>query len=116
MNRLEPKSLRRPGRDRNTALRCRRDYPGLFAEGAYLPAEPAPGPVRREHVCAFVRRAAGRWALAAVPRLLTRLLPRAGASPLGPDVWQDSALLVPGLRPGRRCRNVFRRARADAGW
>jgi (1->4)-alpha-D-glucan 1-alpha-D-glucosylmutase len=87
------------------ALRCRRDYPGLFAEGDYLPAEAAGA--RREHVCAFVRRAAGRWALAAVPRLLSRLLPGPGAAPLGPDVWQDSALLVPGLRPGRRCRNAF---------
>ena len=89
-----------PGR-RCTA---RRDNPGLFTTGEYLPAE-ATGP-RADHVCAFVRRHEGRLAVAAAPRLMTRLVadrrPAAGAA-----VWEDTRLLLPGVEPGRRWRNLF---------
>ena len=87
------------------ALAFRRARPALFSSGEYRPLETRGA--LAEHLCAFARVADGAAAITVVPRLLTRLLPRAGAAPLGPDVWQDSALLVPGLRPGRRCRNVF---------
>jgi (1->4)-alpha-D-glucan 1-alpha-D-glucosylmutase len=86
------------------ALRVRRDRPGLFSAGEYLPAL-APG-AREENVCAFARRHEGAWALAAAPRLLTHLV-GAGQLPLGPDVWQDALLEAPGLTPGARCRNLF---------
>jgi (1->4)-alpha-D-glucan 1-alpha-D-glucosylmutase len=87
------------------ALHARRDNPGLFTAGDYLPAEVVGA--RAEHVCAFVRRRAGRCAVAAAPRLMTRLLPRAGDLPPGAAVWQETRLLLPGVEPGRRLRNVF---------
>jgi (1->4)-alpha-D-glucan 1-alpha-D-glucosylmutase len=86
------------------ALRARREHPGLFTAGEYLPAH-APGE-REESVCAFARRHGDAWALAAAPRLLTHLV-GAGQLPLGPDVWRDGLLEAPGLAPGARCRNVF---------
>jgi (1->4)-alpha-D-glucan 1-alpha-D-glucosylmutase len=89
----------------STALRCRTEFPGLFAEGEYLPAEAAG--LRQDHVFGFVRRQGNTWAVVAVPRLLTRLVPGVGELPLGPDVWQETALLLPGVEPGLRLRNVF---------
>jgi (1->4)-alpha-D-glucan 1-alpha-D-glucosylmutase len=85
-------------------LRARRERPGLFSAGEYLPAH-APGP-REENVCAFARRHEGAWALAAAPRLLTHLV-GPGQLPLGPDVWQDALLEAQGLTPGARCCNVY---------
>jgi (1->4)-alpha-D-glucan 1-alpha-D-glucosylmutase len=96
------------------ALQCRRDNPGLFREGAYLPVETTGA--RRDHLCAFVRQKEGRSAVVVVPRLLASLLPQPGALPLGRDVWEDTRLLLPGLAPGTRLRDVFtgvERAAAD---
>jgi (1->4)-alpha-D-glucan 1-alpha-D-glucosylmutase len=87
------------------ALRCRRDHPGLFTTGEYLPAE-ADGS-QEEHVCAFVRHHGPHWAIAAAPRLLTRLTPHTADLPLGEHVWGDTVLLLPGVGPGQCCRNIF---------
>jgi (1->4)-alpha-D-glucan 1-alpha-D-glucosylmutase len=87
------------------ALHCRREQPGLFAAGEYLPAEAAGA--RAENVFGFVRRQGDRWALAAVPRLLTRLVSGEGKLPVGPGVWHDTRLLLPGVDPQARFRNVF---------
>ncbi len=86
------------------ALRARREHPGLFSAGEYLPAH-ATGE-REESVCAFVRRHGDSWALAAAPRLLTHLV-GPGQLPLGPEVWRDGLLEAPGLAAGARCCNVF---------
>jgi (1->4)-alpha-D-glucan 1-alpha-D-glucosylmutase len=86
------------------ALHARRDNPGLFTTGEYLPCE-AVG-ARADHVCAFVRRHEGRVALAAAPRLVTRLAPDDGL-PLGTAAWADTRLTVPGVEPGRRLRNLL---------
>jgi (1->4)-alpha-D-glucan 1-alpha-D-glucosylmutase len=87
------------------ALHARRDNPGLFTAGEYLPVDVV-GP-RRDHVCAFVRRQNGALAVAAAPRLMTRLVPEVGGLPVGAAVWEDTRLLLPGAEPGRRLRNVF---------
>ncbi|HJT77308.1 MAG TPA: malto-oligosyltrehalose synthase, partial [Gemmataceae bacterium] len=87
------------------ALHCRRDHPGLFSAGEYLPLN-ATG-ARAEHLFAFARRAGEQWAVVAVPRLLTRLVPDVGRPPLGAEVWQDTRLLLPGVDPGARWRNFF---------
>jgi len=87
------------------ALHARRDHPGLFTTGEYLPADVVGS--RHDHVCAFVRRREGGVAVAAAPRLMTRLVPKAGELPLGAAVWEDTRLLLPGVEPGRRLRNVF---------
>jgi (1->4)-alpha-D-glucan 1-alpha-D-glucosylmutase len=86
-------------------LLCRRDHPGLFATGDYLPATAAG--VRAEQVLGFVRRQGDKIAVVAVPRLLTRLVPRTEDLPLGREVWQDTRLLLPDIDPGLRFRNVF---------
>jgi (1->4)-alpha-D-glucan 1-alpha-D-glucosylmutase len=95
------------------ALRARRDNPGLFTTGEYLPAEVVGS--RRDHVCAFARRHEGRLAVAAAPRLMTRLVPEAGGPPLGAAVWGDTRLLLPGVEPGRRLRNLFTGEELTAG-
>jgi (1->4)-alpha-D-glucan 1-alpha-D-glucosylmutase len=87
------------------ALHARRDHPGLFTTGDYLPAEAVGS--RGDHVCAFVRRAEGAVAVAAAPRLMTRLVAQTGELPVGAAVWEDTQLLLPGVEPGRRLRNVF---------
>jgi (1->4)-alpha-D-glucan 1-alpha-D-glucosylmutase len=87
------------------ALQCRRDRPGLFATGDYLPAESA-GP-KGEHIFAFVRRVGEHAAIVAVPRLLTRLVGIEEGPPVGPKVWQDTRLLLPALGSWRTFRNIF---------
>jgi (1->4)-alpha-D-glucan 1-alpha-D-glucosylmutase len=86
-------------------LGCRRDHPGLFTRGQYLAA--APLGARAENVFACVRRQESQWAVAAVPRLVARLMSTIGDLPLGAQVWQDGVLLLPGIRPQQRCRNIF---------
>jgi len=74
------------------ALNFRQSHKELFRDGDYLPLEIRGQ--RREHVCALGRHKAGRWALVAVPRLLTGLI-SAGALPLGEPVWGDDLLVLP---------------------
>jgi (1->4)-alpha-D-glucan 1-alpha-D-glucosylmutase len=95
------------------SLRARRDNPGLFTTGEYLPADVTGS--RRDHFCAFVRRHDGRLAVAAAPRLMTSLAPQAGGLPLGVSVWEDTRLLLPGVEPGRRLRNLFTGEELTAG-
>jgi len=87
------------------ALSARRANPGLFTTGDYLPA--AVIGRAADHVCAFVRQHAGRVSVAAAPRLLTHLVPQVGDLPLGAAVWNDTRLLLPGVAPGQRLRNLF---------
>jgi (1->4)-alpha-D-glucan 1-alpha-D-glucosylmutase len=86
-------------------LRRRRDLPGLFAAGDYLPVQPAGQ--AREHVFAFLRRQGGAWALVAVPRLLARLVPSPYRLPLGAEVWGDTALPLADAGGPLRFENVF---------
>jgi (1->4)-alpha-D-glucan 1-alpha-D-glucosylmutase len=85
------------------ALELRRERQALFLEGDYVPLH-ATGS-RRQHVCAFARRLRGEWALAAVPRLLARVVPE-GRFPLGKPVWPEGALVLPRGAPAV-WRNVF---------
>jgi (1->4)-alpha-D-glucan 1-alpha-D-glucosylmutase len=87
------------------ALHCLRAHPGLFSTGAYFPVEAAGA--RELHVFAFARHHEGRWAVAAVPRLLTQLVPATEGLPLGNEVWRDTVLRLPDAARGRRWRNVF---------
>ena len=73
------------------ALRFRRDRRELFASGDYLPLS-ASGE-KREHVLAFARRKGKEWAIAAVPRLVTRLGPPE-TFPLGEKAWGSRGGIV----------------------
>jgi (1->4)-alpha-D-glucan 1-alpha-D-glucosylmutase len=86
-------------------LHRRRDRPGLFAAGDYLPAGLSGD--ARDHAFAFLRRRGEDWALAAVPRLLTRLVPKPETLPLGREVWGDTQVTLPGDVPPLRFENVF---------
>src|SRR5439155_30714 len=86
------------------ALHCRRDHPGLFSAGEYLPLEITGD--RAKHLFAFARRSGEQWAVVAVPRLLTRLVPDGRQPPLG-EVWQDTRVILPPIEPGLRWRNAF---------
>jgi (1->4)-alpha-D-glucan 1-alpha-D-glucosylmutase len=66
-------------------LRLRRENPGLFTAGDYVPLN-AEGP-RAAHVFAFARRHEGRTAIAVIPRLIAKLD--------GPDFWGDTRLPIP---------------------
>lgn len=81
------------------ALACRRDNPGLFSEGEYLPL--AATGTKSDHLFVFARRHKGKSAVVAVPRLIAKLCGTT-PEPLG-DVWGDTTLAV----PKGRWRNVF---------
>ncbi len=96
------------------ALEARRQAPGLFHRGAYLPVE-AEG-ARAAHVIGFVRhRPEGDepfgTALAVVPRLATRLVRSPEALPLGPEAWGDTFVPLPVEVGARRFVNRFTGAR-----
>ena len=64
--------------------------------------------VRRPRTCSPSPAAHGEAAaVVAVPRLVARLAPDPGRSPLGAEVWQDTRLPLTGLDPALRWRNVF---------
>jgi (1->4)-alpha-D-glucan 1-alpha-D-glucosylmutase len=86
------------------ALHCRRDHPGLFSEGEYLPAHAEAD--RNENVCAFVRRFQRHSALVAAPRLLTRRI-ELGQLPLGEACWGQTRLNLPEAVGGRVWYNIF---------
>jgi (1->4)-alpha-D-glucan 1-alpha-D-glucosylmutase len=73
------------------ALTFRRAHNDLYLDGSYEPLQ-AIGP-KRENVFAFAKRLKRAWAVTAVPRLVTRLVPP-GGFPTGQNVWADSALLL----------------------
>ncbi len=75
-------------------LRERRAQPSLFLEGSYEPLAGADD-VSRRHIVAFARRHGRAVAIAAVPRLVRRLLANPFAPPLGEAVWGDSGILLP---------------------
>jgi (1->4)-alpha-D-glucan 1-alpha-D-glucosylmutase len=69
------------------ALTSRRENPGLFTEGEYLPL--AATGARAEHLFAFARRRNGTTAVVAVPRLMSRL------NTDGRELWANTRLAVP---------------------
>ncbi len=75
------------------ALAVRRGAPDLFQAGAYIPLATEGGAA--DHVCAFARRCGERLALSVVPRLLAPLTQGGTHSPLGPDIWGDTAVRLP---------------------
>ena len=84
----------------SAALHCRRDHPGLFADGAYLPGEGAGA--RARHAFAFARRQGKALALVVVPRLLTQL----EGQPVG-AIWGDTTVRFAGFETGATFHNIF---------
>jgi maltooligosyltrehalose synthase len=76
----------------------------MTSTGEYLPAEPTG--LLRDHVFGFVRRQGDEMAAAVVPRLVTRLASGPESWPLG-GVWHNTRLVLPGIDPSVRWRNIF---------
>jgi (1->4)-alpha-D-glucan 1-alpha-D-glucosylmutase len=85
------------------ALEARRQWPALFQQGRYLPLE-ASGR-RQRNIVAFAREAGGRWCVCVVPRFVTALV-NEDRDPVGPAVWDDTALHLPRGAP-QSWRNLF---------
>jgi (1->4)-alpha-D-glucan 1-alpha-D-glucosylmutase len=81
------------------ALNIRRKHRDLFLSGSYLPLPVSRG--KKEHVVAFAREQSGNWAIAAVPRLTTRLV-SPDEFPVGQKTWgTQGGLLIPEGAPDR---------------
>ncbi|TAK28347.1 MAG: malto-oligosyltrehalose synthase [Chloroflexota bacterium] len=87
------------------ALSFRRDNPDLFAHGAYVPLWGAGS--KAKHLCAFARENEARQTIIVVPRLVVGLTGGEEVAPTGPDVWEDTALLLPKDRAGQAYQNLF---------
>src|SRR6266850_4393579 len=74
-------------------LEFRNRHRQLFEGGNYIPL--AVEGAKKEHVCAFSRVLEDEIVIVVVPRLVASLL-NAQQLPLGPDVWQDTRLQLPG--------------------
>jgi (1->4)-alpha-D-glucan 1-alpha-D-glucosylmutase len=86
------------------ALRFRREHPQLFT-GSYIPIDvfgPGAG-----HVFCFARTAGDAWALIVVPRLIANLVRADDRPPTGPQVWGETALLLPSEAPAVSWANLF---------
>jgi (1->4)-alpha-D-glucan 1-alpha-D-glucosylmutase len=89
---------------RQQALQLRRDCPGLFTTGQYLPLEVTGS--QGEHLCAFARISGSAQAIVIVPRMVAQLVP-GGNAPVGDSVWMDAAALLPESLRGDGWRDVF---------
>jgi (1->4)-alpha-D-glucan 1-alpha-D-glucosylmutase len=86
-------------------LGLRKQYPALFREGEYVPL--AVHGARANHAVAFIRRFEGVNALVIVPRLIGGLLSQLEGSPTGPEIWQDTHILLPSCPCSTTYRSVF---------
>ncbi|AKD05309.1 malto-oligosyltrehalose synthase [Pontibacter korlensis] len=77
-------------------LATRRDMQDLFDKGDYVPLQVHGA--KQQHVLAFARHYQGKWAIVAVPLLLTSLV-NGHELPLGEEVWQDTAIVLPETAP-----------------
>jgi len=81
-------------------LCLRRERRELFVGGSYTPLR------GNEHVAAFARAADGQTLVVAAPVQVATLTGRALVAPMGPDIWRDDTLRVPG-EPGRIYTDLF---------
>ena len=89
-------------------LTLRREHPGLFTSGEYIPLE-AQGPAA-QHAFAFLRRNDTTAALIVVPRLLARFCPGKDDAPLC-GRWGDTVIST----EAHNWTNVFTQARHAGG-
>jgi (1->4)-alpha-D-glucan 1-alpha-D-glucosylmutase len=81
-------------------LCLRRERPELFVGANYTPLR------GNQHVAAFGRGADGQTLVIAAPVQIATLTRGALVPPMGPEVWREEWLLVPG-EPGRVFHDVF---------
>ncbi len=86
------------------SLRFRRQNPGLFRGGKYIPLHPSGGDAAK-NLCTFARGAAGQMAVVAVPRFNYSLM-RGGMSPPLADIWAEAEIPLPDP-PSDYFENIF---------
>ncbi|MGB9284708.1 MAG: hypothetical protein WCB59_11900, partial [Candidatus Sulfotelmatobacter sp.] len=62
---------------------------------------------KANHLVAFLRRLEGTNLLVIVPRLVGSLLGEAKSPPIGPEVWEDTYILLPSCNCSKLYCNVF---------
>jgi (1->4)-alpha-D-glucan 1-alpha-D-glucosylmutase len=87
------------------ALALRRRDPALFERGGYTAL--AVSGAKAEHVVAFARQHEGRIAIAVAGRLFLQLVGEHGRLPIGPEVWQDTAIELPATDSAASFVNVL---------
>lgn len=87
------------------ALSFRASCKEVFEDGRYAPLS-AIGR-KQNHVCAFVRGPEGSPIIAVAPRLPLTLAQGLERPPLGEEVWEDTALVLPEAVAPTRFRNVL---------
>lgn len=88
---------------KSLALRVR--WPEVFRDGGYLPL--MVHGKHTIHACAFARRYENRSVIVIVPRLVTRLLGEQDLLPMGPEVWENTFLELPGELTECAWVNIF---------
>jgi len=87
------------------ALAFRRRNEEFFRKADYLPLQPEGK--RAGHLCAFARRLETAIVLTVIPLRLLKLSMERPVLPIGPALWQDTRLVLPGIRGNVAFRNVF---------
>ena len=78
-------------------LNARRRNAGLFLAGDYLPLNVSGSHSR--NIIAFARRRGNDWCVTIAPRFCTELVSE-NEMPLGPEIWEDTAVELPAGAPG----------------
>jgi (1->4)-alpha-D-glucan 1-alpha-D-glucosylmutase len=86
-------------------LNFRREHSDLFSSGDYTPLEVSGE--KKDCVCTFARSLGTETILVFVPRLIVRLTGRTEQVPLGPNIWQDTRIILPTHLPPHKYRNLF---------
>ena len=86
-------------------LQFRREHLPVFERGSYLGLRACGS--KENHVCAFARELDDELIVVVVPRLVLGLTEGQQRLPLGPEVWGDTCLQIPGSKPHQRFRNIL---------
>ena len=85
-------------------LCLRKQLPELFQQGEYVPLRVEGSKAR--HAVAFIRTLHDKSVLLLVPRLIAGLLGTRESPPIGPEVWEDTEIVLPVAAP-TNYRDVF---------
>ena len=88
-------------------LRLRRELSAVFLDGEYVPLQVEGD--RKDHLVAFARILGNRSVVAVVPRLVAGLAGTGNRLPVGAEVWDQSAIVIPQNLAGHKFQNVLTR-------
>jgi (1->4)-alpha-D-glucan 1-alpha-D-glucosylmutase len=83
----------------------RQQHADVFREGEYLLL--SVNGAKSAHAVAFARQHGDTTIVVVAPRLISGLLDEAGVPPIGPDIWQDTHILLPQKMCGNKFTNIF---------